>query len=80
MIPIAEMLPGKPTLLWKQVRQAGVTHAVMCGLQDEGAEHWWDFMPLMRMKKRVEDSGLEVAVIEQTPPMQKIRLGLAGPR
>ena len=78
MIPIAEMLSGKPGPLWKQVRQAGATHAVLCGLQDEGTQRWWEFMPLMHTKKRLEDSGLQVGVIEQTPPMQKIRLGLTG--
>jgi mannonate dehydratase len=35
-------------------------------------------MPLMRAKKRYEDAGFELAVIESSPPMQKIRLGLPG--
>lgn len=78
MVAIAEMLSGTPGPLWKQVRQAGVTHAVIGGMRDEGVEHWWDIGPLSRTKARVEAAGFEFAVIEQATPMQKIRLGLPG--
>jgi mannonate dehydratase len=79
MIEIAEMLPGQPTPLWKLVQQVGVTHAVG-GLPREGrgGEQPWDFMPLLRMKKRFEDAGFQLSVIESSPPMNNIRLGLPG--
>jgi mannonate dehydratase len=38
----------------------------------------WDFEPLLHMKARYEDAGFRVAVIEDTPPMEKTRLGLPG--
>jgi mannonate dehydratase len=79
MIQIAEMLAPQPSLLWKLVKQAGVNHAVG-GLprDDGGPERPWDYMPMMRLKTRYEDAGFELAVIESSPPMQKIRLGLPG--
>lgn len=79
MIEIAEMLPSQPTPLWKLARQAGVRHAVG-GLPGEegGPERPWDYAPLMRLKTRFEDAGFELAVIESSPPMNKIRLGLPG--
>ncbi len=76
MIKIAEYLPPQPNLLWKLARQAGVDYAVGLLPKDDGPDRPWDFMPLMRLKKRYEDAGYELAVIESSPPMQKIRLGL----
>jgi mannonate dehydratase len=79
MIQIAELLRPTPTPLWKLVQQAGVRHAVGVLPKDEGGpERPWDYMPLMRMKQRYEDAGFALAVIESTPPMDKIRLGLPG--
>lgn len=79
MIQIAEVLPAQPTPLWKLVQQAGVRHAVG-GLpfQDAGSENAWDLGPMSRMKQRFDDAGYELAVIESSPPMNKIRLGLPG--
>lgn len=79
MIEIAEMLSLEPKPLWKLVRQAGVNHAVV-GLPygDCGDEQPWDYEPMRRMKQRYNEAGFEVAVIESSPPMQKIRLGLPG--
>ncbi|MCX6378278.1 MAG: mannonate dehydratase [Armatimonadetes bacterium] len=79
MIQIAELLRPEPAPLWKLVQQAGVTHAVVYLPKDEGgAERPWDYLPMLRMKTRLEDSGFEVAVIESTPPLDKARLGLPG--
>ena len=79
MIKIAEVLRSEPGALWRLVKQAGVKH-VVGGLarRDCGSEQPWDYMPLLRMKQRFEDAGFELAVIEDSPPMQKIRLGLPG--
>lgn len=38
----------------------------------------WDFEPLSHMKARYADAGVSLAVIEDTPPMEQIRLGLPG--
>lgn len=79
MIEIAEMLAPPPNLLCKLALQVGVTHAVG-GLPaaESGGDRPWDFMPLMRQKQRFEDAGFQLSVIESSPPMQKIRLGLPG--
>ncbi|WP_428939870.1 mannonate dehydratase [Fontivita pretiosa] len=79
MIKIAEALPFQPTPLWKLVVQAGVTHAVV--FFDYARLHEdrpWEYQPLRDLKERVEKAGLELAVIESSPPMDKIRLGLPG--
>jgi len=79
MIQIAEMLPGEPTPLWALARQAGVTHAVGgFGPMRNTSEPPWELGPLRAMKERFEKAGLELAVLECSPPMQKIRLGLPG--
>jgi mannonate dehydratase len=79
MIEIAEYLPPHPTPLWRLAKQAGVSHVVgSLPFRDSGEEQPWDFMPLLRMKTRFEDMGLKLSVIESSPPMQKIRLGLPG--
>jgi mannonate dehydratase len=79
MIQIAEMLPGQPGPLWKLVKQVGVDYAVG-GLprNGRGTEKPWDFMPMLRLKQRFADAGFELAVIESSPPMNQIRLGLEG--
>ena len=79
MIEIAEYLPAQPNLLWKLARQAGVNHAVGQLPRDAAeSERPWDFMPLMRMQQRFEAAGYTLSVIESSPPMQQIRLGLPG--
>ena len=79
MIQIAEILHPQPSSLWRLVKQAGVRHAVgRLPENTEGSERPWDFMPMMRMKKHFDDAEIELAVMEATPPMDKIRLGLTG--
>src|SRR5437868_15537307 len=79
MIQIAEYLRPEPSLLWKLVKQAGVNHAVgQLPKDDGGAERPWDIGPLTRAKALYEEAGITLSVIESSPPMQKIRLGLPG--
>ncbi|MBV9848113.1 MAG: mannonate dehydratase [Armatimonadetes bacterium] len=83
MIQIAEMFSSQPDLLWHLAKQAGVNHAVGTlpwteGSAEGGGEPPWALGPMRRMKERFEEAGLELAVIESSPPMQKIRLGLPG--
>src|SRR5262245_48498757 len=85
MIHISEYLPPEPTSLWTLVKQIGVDHAVgfFSHTADEadppnGSEPPWALGPMRRMKERFEGAGLALAVIESSPPMQKIRLGVPG--
>ncbi|MDX1934384.1 MAG: mannonate dehydratase [Capsulimonadales bacterium] len=79
MIRIAEYFPSEPNDLWLLAVQAGVTDAVGFLPHDpEPGETPWDIGPLTRMKTRFEEAGLALTVIESSPPMQKIRLGLPG--
>ena len=79
MIEIAEYLPAQPSPLWKLAKQAGVNYVV--GTLPYGetvANKPWEYMSLVRLKTRYADAGLELAVIESSPPMDKIRRGLPG--
>lgn len=79
MIEIAEALSPQPTPLWKLVKQAGVNHVVgRLPYGDSGNEQPWDYMPLLQLKTRYEDAGFQLSVIESSPPMDQIRLGLPG--
>jgi mannonate dehydratase len=79
MIEIAEVLPSHPTPLWKLIQQAGVNR-VVGGLPygEKGEEQPWELGPLRRLKGAFQAAGFELAVIESSPPMERIRLGLPG--
>ncbi len=38
----------------------------------------WDYASLSQMKARYAQAGLELSVIESSPPMERVRLGLPG--
>ena len=79
MIEIAEMLRAEPSPLWRLAKQAGVNHAVaVLPADDAGPERPWEYGPLKRVKSLYDEAGFELSVIESSPPMQKIRLGLPG--
>lgn len=79
MIEIAELLGPQPSPLWKMVKQVGVNHVVgTLPYGESGNEKPWDYMPLVRLKTRYEDAGFKLSVIESSPPMDNIRLGLPG--
>jgi mannonate dehydratase len=79
MIQIAEVLPARPTPLWKLVQQVGVTHAVgPVPYRDEGTERPWELAPMRRMKERFDEAGFTLSVIESSPPMDLLRLGRPG--
>jgi mannonate dehydratase len=59
----------------------GVSQAESPGVIHEdiaGAEPCWSHSALARLKQRYETAGFSLNVIEDNPPMDKIRLGLPG--
>lgn len=71
-------MPPRPSELWTLALQLGVTHAVTQLPQPEPGHTAWDFLSMLRMKQSFADAGLQVAVIESAPPMERVRLGLPG--
>ncbi|XEC96541.1 mannonate dehydratase [Paenibacillus tarimensis] len=75
---LAEFFPSKPTRLWHLAKQMGVDYAVGPLPWDDKAGKPWELMPLIHMKKRFEDFGLTLSVIESMPPSNNIKLGTPG--
>ena len=79
MFQLAEYLPPYPNTTWTLARQSGVTHAVSQVPPDGPDGAGWDFLPLLRMKTRFADAGLELAVIETGFPwLHAAKLGGDG--
>ena len=85
MLRLAEILLEPrfdPT--WAQLRQVGVEEAV--GVLPRATTDWrghaaeppWGYGPLALLRQEVEDAGLRLTVIEDNPPMDRLRLGLPG--
>jgi mannonate dehydratase len=64
-------------------KQLGVTDivSVLPGhspLPNREQESVWEYLPLVRLRKQVEDAGLTLSVIESIPISDRITLGLPG--
>jgi mannonate dehydratase len=78
------LLEPRPAASWAQLRQIGVEEAV--GVLPRASTDWrahapeppWGYGPLSLLHRAVEDAGLELTVIEDNPPMDRLRLGLPG--
>ncbi len=57
--------------------QIGVTDAV-CGRPLDDTGPVWNFVPLVRLKQRFADAGLNLSVIESIPISDRIKLGQPG--
>lgn len=83
MIKLAYVAAPEPSLTVTLMKQCGVDHAVyypdLQTIPNASEEQQpWGYASLARAKAGFERIGLEVAVIEGRPPMEKIKLGLPG--
>lgn len=83
MIKLATVMAAEPSLSLTLMQQCGVDHVVSYGsmapiphASDE--EQPWSYSSLAREREAFEALGLTMSVIEARPPMEKIKLGLAG--
>ena len=76
---LALYLPPGPTEMRALAAQLGVRDivATLPPVRLE-ARPPWDFLSLLHMKQSFADAGFTVSVIEDAPPMDRIRLGLPG--
>jgi len=85
MLRLAEiLLEPRPTEAWAQLRQLGVEEAT--GVLPRGFVDWrahapeqpWEFGPLALYRQQIEDAGFRLTVLEDNPPLDRLRLGLPG--
>src|SRR5665647_3776503 len=78
MLQLAEFFTAQPNRLWQLAKQMGVDYAVGPLPKEENGLKPWDYVNLLHMKRRFEDAGIELLVIESAPETNKIKLGLPG--
>lgn len=80
---LAEIFAPPQDPLWRLVKQCGADYVVgaFSGNWDHErapGEKPWNYGPLKRLKAAYEKGGFDCRVIENRPPMDKIKLGLPG--
>jgi mannonate dehydratase len=69
---------------WNDLKQVGVDHAI--GILPRSFADWpknaselpWDYTPMALYKQQVNEADLTLAALEDTPPMEAIRVGGPG--
>jgi mannonate dehydratase len=56
----------------------GTPSAEVVAATDQNGDYPWDLGPLTRIKEIYEDAGFTLAVLEDNPPLDRVRLGLDG--
>ncbi len=78
------ILEGQPTPFWTMLKQLGITEVVgvlprrWADWRGVTTDHPWDYTPLALYKAMIEEEGLTLAAIEDNPPMDRLRYGMAG--
>ncbi len=75
---IADYLLDQPDIQWKYAAQMGIKYAVGRMPDAQVVETARSFPLLEAMKKRYEDGGFKLVVLEPAPPNQKIKMNLPG--
>ena len=83
MIRIAEFFNPDQSSLIQLVRQCGIEDAVGCmdwsrGLEVPDEALPWSFNSLKQQQQRYREFGFKLEVLENRPPMEKIKLGQPG--
>lgn len=85
MIQFAEIITEpQPTDFWHHLGQMGVSKAV--ATLPRASQDWrrgfsdnpWSYTPVALYQELLAQEGLDIAVIEDNPPMENIRFGRAG--
>ncbi len=85
MLRLAEiLLESRPASTWAQLRQLGIDEAT--GVLPRANVDWrahapeqpWEHGPLALYRQQIEDAGFRLTVLEDNPPMDRLRLGLPG--
>jgi hypothetical protein len=83
MLRLAEiLLEPRPATTWTQLRQLGIDEAT--GVLPRANVDWrahapeqpWEHGPLALYQQQIEDAGFRLTVLEDNPPMDRLRLGL----
>jgi mannonate dehydratase len=76
---LALFLPSTPNDMWYLGSELGVADAVTSmPVAAPGGPIVWDYLSMVVLRQKFADIGLNASVIESSPPMEKIRLGIDG--
>ena len=67
---------GEQRARWLRREESHTDDRVLLGV--ENGEHSWSTPAIARLKATYEEAGFELVAIEDTPPLDRVRLGLPG--